>query len=488
MKMEHLLEELKNLKQENMDLKARLCLSESKEAGYKDIIDSLYEVVFELDPTGNLLFYNHRAFDFFGYDYNDPPPVNIIASVVPEDRERLKENMMKVIKGQKTNFSEYTLLRKDGTTFPAIIHSIPFSDDGQCVGIRGIIMDITERKQMDEKLKFLSLHDSLTGLYNRAYFEQELQRLCSEGHYPLGMVICDVDGLKLINDIMGHDMGDTLIKTAAGIIKSCFEGITARIGGDEFVVLTPGSSQEEIIQQTRLLKKAIAEYNDTHPELLLDMSTGFALIDETNGSPGELFRQADNNMYREKLQHHLSSENYTIKLLLWVLNKRGIIEEAHTKRLENLVAGLAQEIGLPETRIEKLVLFARFHDVGKLSIPDAILLKPDRLSSQEWIEIKRHSEIGHRIALSAPDLVPISDWILKHHEYWNGSGYPLGLSNKDIPLECRIVAIADAYEAMTSERPYRHALSQQEAIAELERCAGSQFDPYLVPLFLSLLA
>lgn len=479
--------ELKALKQENMDLKARLHLLESKEAVYKDILDSLYEVVFEFDPNGNLLFYNQRAFDFFGYAYDDTPPVNIINSVIPEDRERLQENMRKVMQGAKNNFTEYTLVKKDGTRFPVIIHSIPFSDNGQPAGIRGIIIDVSERKQMDERLKFLSLHDSLTGLYNRAYFEQELRRLCDERQYPLGMAICDVDGLKLINDIMGHDVGDTLIKAAAEIIKVCLKGIAARIGGDEFAVVMPNCSLEKIAQQSHLLQTAIAEYNSTHPELLLNVSAGFALSNEPDGNPGELFRQADNNMYRQKLQHHLSSDNYTIKLLLWVLHKREIIEEAHTERLEHLVAGLAREIGLSPKRIDRLLLFARFHDIGKVSIPDAILLKPDRLTPQEWIEMQRHSEIGHRIALSAPDLVPISDWILKHHEYWNGSGYPLGLSNKDIPLECRIVAIADAYEAMTSQRPYRQALSPQEAITELERCAGSQFDPYLVPLFLSML-
>lgn len=485
--MEHRPEELKALKRENMDLKARLHLLESKEAGYKDILDSLYEVVFEFDPTGNLKFFNQRAFDFFGYAHDDTPPVNIINSVVPEDRKRLQENMIKVLRGEKTNFTEYTLVKKDGTRFPVIIHSIPVSDNGQPAGIRGIIIDISERKQMDDKLKFLSRHDSLTGLYNRAYFEQELQRLCNERQYPLGMVICDVDGLKLINDIMGHDIGDTLIKTAAEIIKKCFEGITARIGGDEFAVIMPHSSQEEIVQKSQLLQTAITEYNHTHPELLINISVGFALSNETDGNPGELLRRADNNMYREKLQHHLSSENYTIKLLLWVLHKRAIIKETHTERLEHMVAGLAREIGLSQKRIDKLLLFARFHDIGKVSIPDAILLKPGRLSPQEWVEMQRHSEIGHRLALSAPDLVPISDWILKHHEYWNGSGYPLGLSNKDIPLECRIVAIADAYEVMTSRRPYRQALSRQEAIAELERCAGSQFDPYLVALFLSML-
>lgn len=485
--MQHWPEEIENLKRENMELKDHLHLLESKMLGYKDMLDSLYEVVFELNQMGDLLFHNQPAYDFFGYEYNESPPINIMSAVVPEDRGRLQENMIKVMRGEKTNFTEYTLMKKDGTRFPAIIHSIPVINNGQPIGIRGIIMDITERKQLDEHLKFLSLHDSLTGLYNRTFFEQELQRLCAAPQYPLGMVICDVDGLKLINDIMGHDNGDLLIKTAAAIIKACFEGVTARIGGDEFAVLMPRNSREEIIIKSELLQAKIAEYNSSHPELLLNISVGFALSDETDGSPAELYRQADNNMYREKLQHHLSPENYTIRLLLWVLNKRAIMEQRHSELLEKMAAGLARQIGLGHKRIEKLLLFARFHDLGKVSIPDTILQKPARLSPQEWMEMQRHSEIGHRLALSAPDLVPISDLILKHHENWDGSGYPLGLKYKDIPLECRIMAVADAYVVMTSWRPYRPALSPQQAKEELQRCAGSQFDPYLVSTFLSML-
>jgi HD-GYP domain-containing protein (c-di-GMP phosphodiesterase class II) len=133
-------------------------------------------------------------------------------------------------------------------------------------------------------------------------------------------------------------------------------------------------------------------------------------------------------------------------------------------------------------------LFAQFHDIGKVGIPDGILFKPDKLTENEWNTMKQHCEIGHRIAMATPDLQPIADWILRHQEWWNGKGYPTGQKGEAIPLECRILAIVDAYDAMTHDRPYRQGLEPARALAELQRCAGTQFDPDLVPQFVSLLA
>jgi HD-GYP domain-containing protein (c-di-GMP phosphodiesterase class II) len=148
---------------------------------------------------------------------------------------------------------------------------------------------------------------------------------------------------------------------------------------------------------------------------------------------------------------------------------------------------MGRSLGLSEERLNDLQLLARFHDLGKVGIPDSILFKPGPLTREEFQEMKRHCEIGHRIALSLTDLAPIADFILKHHEHWDGRGYPLGLSGEDIPLECRILSIVDAYDTMTSERPYKGSVSHEDAIAELKRCAGTQFDPELVERFVALM-
>lgn len=145
-------------------------------------------------------------------------------------------------------------------------------------------------------------------------------------------------------------------------------------------------------------------------------------------------------------------------------------------------------MGLSEMRIQAdLRLFAQFHDIGKVGIPDQILFKNGPLTLEEMVIMKRHCEIGYRIAQASPDLLPIAEWILKHHEWWNGKGYPLGLKGEEIPLECRILAIADAYDAMTNDRPYRKALTREEALSEIKKCSGTQFDPRLVDMFLKMM-
>jgi HD-GYP domain-containing protein (c-di-GMP phosphodiesterase class II) len=169
------------------------------------------------------------------------------------------------------------------------------------------------------------------------------------------------------------------------------------------------------------------------------------------------------------------------------LEARDFITEGHAVRLQGYVTGLATAIRMPMRSVSDLNLLAKFHDIGKVGVRDSILFKAGALTTEEAVEMQRHTEIGHRIAQSAPDLAPIADWILKHHEWWNGSGYPLGLKGKEIPLECRILAIADAYDAMTSDRPYRKAMAHDSAVSELKRFAGVQFDPELVRNFLGFL-
>jgi diguanylate cyclase (GGDEF)-like protein/PAS domain S-box-containing protein len=349
------------------------------------------------------------------------------------------------------------------------------------------LFDITERKQAEARLRYISLHDTLTGLYNRAYFEQELQRLADGRQTPVGMILCDLDALKFVNDSLGHDTGDALLKATAVVIQSCFRAsdMVARIGGDEFAVLLPKSDETALEESYRRIKQAIESHNDSHPELPISMSVGYAVTRETV-SLKDLFKEADNNMYREKLHNSEKTRSATISILTNALEARDYLSQGHADRLQDLVVALGRASGVSETRIEELKLLARFHDIGKVGIPDQILFKPGLLSPEERMVMNRHSEIGYRIAQSVPDLILIADWILKHHEWYDGRGYPLGLKGEEIPLECRLFAIADAYEAMTNDHPYRPSRTHQQAVEELLRGAGTQFDPQLVQRFLEL--
>jgi len=350
--------------------------------------------------------------------------------------------------------------------------------------------DITERKLMEEKLREMSLHDGLTGLYNRSFFEEELCRLAAPRYRPLGMIVCDLNGLKLINDTMGHTWGDHLLRAFAGMLRRCFRGsdVLARIGGDEFAVLLPESDLGVARECVQRIRREVEEHNQEGTELDISVAIGFAADGDTEADPQQLFKRADDVMYKEKLQQSYSSRSATVQALIKTLEARDFITDGHAGRMHHYVLELGRALSLSEDKLHDLQILARFHDLGKVGIPDHILFKPGRLTEEEFEEMKRHCEIGHRIALATSDLAPVADYILKHHEWWDGRGYPLGIQGEEIPLECRILSIVDAYDAMTSERPYKGAMSHEEAVRELRRCAGTQFDPRLVEEFIQLLA
>ena len=348
------------------------------------------------------------------------------------------------------------------------------------------LLDITHRIRVEEKLRHQSFHDALSGLYNRNFFEEEMRRLQDGRYAPVGIIICDLDGLKFVNDTMGHESGDQVIMSTARLLRANFRSsdIIARIGGDEFAILLTGTDQDIMQNLVQRLRRSIDDLNSREKEVHLSLSIGFALSHEKPTNMQALFKEADNRMYREKMHRDRSTRSVTVQALMKTLEARDFITEGHSDRLQQLVVDMAQELNLPEETINDLRLLAQFHDLGKVGISDDILFKPGSLTAEERKEMQRHCEIGQRIAQSVPDLEIIADWILKHHEWWNGQGYPLGLQGEDIPLPCRILAIADAYDAMTEERPYRNALSHREAVEELRRCAGQQFDPSLVDIFL----
>jgi len=349
--------------------------------------------------------------------------------------------------------------------------------------------DITLRKEAEERIRFISLHDPLTNLYNRRFFEQEMASIESLGIAPVALMVCDLDGLKFINDTLGHKTGDDILMMTANLISGCSrpESTVARIGGDEFAILIKNAGLKEAEAVYACIREGIAQYNRLSSNIPIHISVGFAVRNSASVSMSDVFREADNNMYREKLHSERSVHSGVVFSLMQALQERDFITGGHAERMEYLVELLGSRLGLPRKSLHDLRLLARFHDIGKVGVPDAILLKNGPLDGDEVRQMQRHSEIGYRIARVSSELQPIAEWILKHHEWWNGKGYPLQLAGEEIPLECRILAIADAYDAMTSERPYRSALSPAAALEELRRCAEPRFDPQLTEIFIKAL-
>jgi putative nucleotidyltransferase with HDIG domain len=200
----------------------------------------------------------------------------------------------------------------------------------------------------------------------------------------------------------------------------------------------------------------------------------------------KVLEQADENMYTEKVSDSASRGKHIIDTFKAVLAMRDLHIEEHAERLQDLAEALGKDIGLPEFKLKRLRLLALLHDIGKIGTPDNILFKPDKLTEEEWEIMKKHTEDGYKMAKNIPQLVPIARDILHHHERWDGTGYPKGLKGEQIPILSRIISIVDAYDVMLTERPYKKAMTEEEAIQELKKCAGTQFDPELVERFLKI--
>lgn len=349
--------------------------------------------------------------------------------------------------------------------------------------------ELLQRKQIEEQLRYTISHDALTGLYNRAYFEDILHSLSYANGAVPAVIVYDVDGLKIINDTMGHHAGDQLLVSASKIIKTASpdNAIVARIGGDEFATVLLTADELYLEHVIKTILQAVNLHNEKHPHLPLSLSTGHAFKRSAADTVVSLLKEADDNMFRVKLHRSSSVRSTIVQGLLKALEARDFITEGHGERLEELVVAIALKLSLPEYQLADLRLLAKFHDIGKVGIPDSILFKLHPLTPKEYEEMKRHCEIGHRIALAATDLAPIAGYILHHHEWWNGKGYPHGLQENNIPLPCRILAIVDAFDAMTNDRPYRKALPKENALAELRTYAGTQFDPHLVDTFIKMI-
>jgi diguanylate cyclase (GGDEF)-like protein len=387
------------------------------------------------------------------------------------------------LSGKAVNTGEYNVTCRNGSVRICELYATFLADT-----LVVTFNDITGRKKAEQEILDISFHDQLTGLYNRRFFEEELKRLDTKRQFPLSIIMGDLNGLKLINDVFGHLEGDRLLKKSAEILKkaSRSDDILARWGGDEFIILLPKTSTadtEEIVQR---IKNECKKTNSQ--KIPMSLSIGAAQKETTAQDMKAVVMDAENNMYRNKLIEKHSITSSIVFALDRALYEKSSETKAHTDRICKLALKLGESIKLHTSQLDELSLLASLHDIGKVAIPEKILLKKGALTEKEWLVIKRHPEIGFNIAQSSPQIAHIAKPILYCHENFDGSGYPLGLKRESIPVISRIILIVDAYDVMTTGRTYKLPVSKDDAIKELRKCAGSLFDPVMVDKFIEILS
>jgi len=350
-----------------------------------------------------------------------------------------------------------------------------------------LVRDMTNQYESLENIKYLSYHDQLTGLYNRYMFEEELERLDVDRNASLSVIMADVNGLKLINDCFGHPTGDQLLIKFSEVLRKIFraDDIICRLGGDEFVIILPHTT---IDVTNGLIKRITAACDDIKfYNLNLSVAFGSATKIGTNDSIRDVLKYAEDQMYKRKLFEAPKIKELMIAKLLSSLFESSESEAFHAESVEAFSELLGVAVGLNPTEIETLRNAAKHHDIGKIAIDQKMLYKHGALTASEMETIRTHPDIGYRILSVVNEMSECADVILAHHERWDGKGYPKGLVGDEIPLMSRIIAIADAYSAMTETSHYKEIKMPVEAIEEIERFSGSQFDPILGRKFAALM-
>lgn len=409
--------------------------------------------------------------------------------ICAEYRENLWNNWRRVLDAKEAFRDEYEITTAQGRRKWVLeMGQGIFDENDRVEALEGIVIDITESKLRFNQIEYLNDHDAFTGLYNRSFYNKAKIQMDKDENLPIAIIMGDINGVRLINDAFGLAAGDALITETTKIILRCCreKDLIARTGGDEFCIISPNSNKDEALALYTSIKKACEDYNASLKQQAhsINLSLGFG-VKETPETPiDKVERDAEARMAKRKLLETKSHHNTILTSIMATMFARSHETDEHANRLAEISQMIGEKMHLSQAGLDELRLFSLLHDIGKIGVADSILNKPGKLTAEEWEEMKKHPQIGYRVALSSPEFASISEHILSHHERWDGTGYPNGLREKEIPLLSRILAVADAYDAMTQDRVYRKAMTAQVAIEEIRVNAGKQFDPEIVKIFL----
>jgi diguanylate cyclase (GGDEF)-like protein/PAS domain S-box-containing protein len=427
-----------------------------------------------------------------GYQGNDGSQLfqDYFSKIHCECKRRLENRFNDMVTGKADYFEEEYRVISELYGIIWVYHRgkvVQRDENNEPLRFISTISDITKRKINEEEILFLSYSDPLTRLKNRDYMKMQFEVLRQQKDAHYFIIMCDINGLKLTNDAFGHQEGDQMLIAVSNVLRRICRptDIISRWPGDEFVIVLKDIDQVGVCQLIRDITDEIEKIRDFH--LNISIAMGYAESNEELKSPEDVLNLAENRMYRNKLMESTSSRNATIRSLARTLHEKSTETEAHTMRITQSSKALGSRLELRKDQLDELELLSLLHDIGKIGIPEYILDKPAKLSHEEWEIIKTHPEIGYRIAKSTPALEHIAEYILAHHEKYDGSGYPNGLKAREIPYLGRIINVVDSFDVMTHSRSYKKASDLSYAISELKACSGTQFDPEIVSAFLKMI-
>ena len=459
----------------------------ASEEKYRLITEFASDMIWVFNYTNNQFTYvSPSVFHLLGYQQEEALKLDL-SELIPEEHLRLvKRKIPEIINEfldgpnpENSYIMEMQNFHKNGQRVWIELSSKYRYNSKNEIEIIGVSRNIEERKKAEREVLYLSYHDQLTGLYNRRFYEEELRRLDVSRNLPITLVLADVNGLKLTNDAFGHLAGDRLlIRTAEILTQECRKGdLIARIGGDEFVILLPRTGTEEAERVIKRIKRALAA--EQLGNTVLSVSFGAATKLSMSQEMENIFIEAENTMYRNKLNESSSMRNETIKIITHALyTKKGVAD--HSKRVGKLCGKIAEKLGMSEEAVNELITAGYLHDIGKVGMEKSYPAKSDSIDSEQWEEYKRHSEKGYQILKASNEFTQVAQYVLSLHERWDGLGFPRGISGENIPIQSRILLVADAYDAMVHPRENEEAISEEDAAEILQKCAGSQFDPEIV--------
>ncbi len=458
------------------------------------ILDTAAEAIFGTDLNGKCTFCNKSCLHLLGYSKPEELlGIDMLAALGGNENEELADFDGKRFladypcPGKEEEERTRVLKRADGTSFEAEYRSLPQLKDGKHVGYVITFADITERKKGEERIRFLSYHDPLTGLVNRRCFEQEMKQADTLQNHPVSLIFLDLNGLKLINDTFGHSAGDEFIVKAAQVLKkNCREGeVAARIGGDEFTVLLPRTSRDEAEVIAERIRNQVAE--EKVNMVSCSVAVGTATKEKHWQRIERILELAENEMYKEKSTSSINFGIHAINGIITSLHMKSPWEKKHSEEVSKLCEKIGIAMELPETEIKKLRDGAYLHDIGKITLSESILEKtPEKLSEVEHEMIRQHPAIGYRILNLSQETLDLANGVYSHHECWDGSGYPKGLKGEEIPLISRILSVAEAYERIVNREKDRKK-GKERALQSILMKSGKKYDPAIAQLFVRIM-